>query len=74
MRYIVDRVHEPPFSPTASSFIVPRYCAAPLISQDLLIFGGPVMGDTGTVPYCAVLSSFMATMGKVSHAAAGVLL
>ena len=26
---------------------------------------------TGTVPHCAVLSSFVATMGKVSRAAAG---
>ena len=29
------------------------------------------MGGTGTVPHCAVLSSFVATMGKVSRAAAG---
>ena len=29
------------------------------------------MGGTGTVPHCAVLSSFVATMGKVSRAAVG---
>ena len=29
------------------------------------------MGSTGTVPHCAVLSSFVETMGKVSRAAAG---
>ena len=28
------------------------------------------MGGTGTVPHCAVLSSFVATMGKVSRAVA----
>ena len=42
----------------------------PLISYDLLVLGGPVWG-TGTVPHCAVLSSFVATMGKVSRTAAG---
>ena len=29
------------------------------------------MGGTGTVPHCAVLSSFVATIGKVSRVAAG---
>ena len=29
------------------------------------------MGGIGTVPYCAVLSSFVATMGKVARPAAG---
>ena len=29
------------------------------------------MGGTGTVPHCAVLSSFVATIGKISLAAAG---
>ena len=29
------------------------------------------MEGTGTVPHCAVLASFVATMGKVSRAAAG---
>ena len=29
------------------------------------------MEGTGTVPHCAVLSSFVATMGKVARAAAG---
>ena len=43
----------------------------PLISHDLLILCGPVMGGTGTVPHCAILYSFVATMGKVSRAAAG---
>ena len=37
----------PFFSPTVSSFIFPRYCAAPLNSQDLLTLGGPVMGVQG---------------------------
>ena len=59
-----------PFSPTVSSFIFPKYCAAPLISHDLFILGDLVMGGTGNVPHCAVLSSFVATMGKVSRAAA----
>ena len=44
------------FSHTVSSFIFLRYCAAPLISHDMLILGDPVMGGTGT---------------KVSRAAAG---
>ena len=59
------------FSPTVSSFIFPRYYAAPLINHDLLILGGPEMGGTGTVPHCAILSSFIATISKVSRAAAG---
>ena len=66
----MDRVHGPPFSPTVSSFIFRRYGAALLISLDLLILGCPVMGGTGTVPHCAVLSSFAATMSKVSRATA----
>ena len=61
----------PLFSPTVSSFIFLKYCAAPLISTDLLIFGGPVMEGTGTVPHCAVLAIFVATLFKVSRAAAG---
>ena len=69
MRWIVDRGHEP-FFPTVSSFIFPRYYAAPLTNHDLLILGGPVMGGTGIVPHCAILSSFSALMGKVSRAAA----
>ena len=64
-------IHGPLFSLTVSSFIFPRYCAAPRISHNLLILGGPVKGGTGTVPHCAVLSSFLATMGKISRAAAG---
>ena len=59
----------PLFSPTGS-LIFPR--VFPLISPDLLILGGPVMGGTGTVPHCAVLSNFVATIGKDSRAAAGV--
>ena len=61
-------------APLFLTVIFPRYCAAPLISKDLLILGGSVMeggGGTGTVLHCAVLSSFVATMGKVSRAAAG---
>ena len=49
-----------------------RYYAAPLISYDFLVLGGPVMGRGGTitVPHVTVLSSFAATMGKVTRAAA----
>ena len=41
------------------------------ICHDLLILGGPAMEGTGTVAHCAVFSSFGATQGKVSRAAAG---
>ena len=71
MRCIIDRVHKSSFSSLSHGLIFSRYCAAPLISHDLLILGSPTMGGTGTLPNCAVLSSFVATMGKVSRAATG---
>ena len=58
----------------ALSFIFLRYCAAPPNQKLIAHFGRSGSGGgvvTGTVPHCAVLSSFVATMRKVSRAAAG---
>ena len=72
----IDEVHSWPSS-WAIFFFLPLFLLSffqgtlppPLISHDLLILGGSVMGSTGTVLHCVVLSNFVATMGKVIRAA-----
>ena len=71
MLKVVDLVHGPSFF-SHCLFHFSKVLAAPLINHDMLILSCPVMGGGGgTVSHWAVLSSFAATMGKVSRAADG---